>query len=35
MAPKPPTAVARPPISDSSLVYVPDNVVEGIHFYFL
>ncbi|CAB3231283.1 unnamed protein product [Arctia plantaginis] len=29
MAPKPPTAVTRPPISDSSLVYVPEDVVEG------
>jgi hypothetical protein len=26
---KPPTQVARPPISDTSLVYVPDDAVQG------
>lgn len=29
MPKKPPPQVARPPISDSSLIYTPDDVVEG------
>lgn len=27
---KPPPPIVRPPISDSSLVYVPEDAIEGI-----
>lgn len=30
MAKKPPPQIARPPISESSLVYIPEDAIEGI-----
>lgn len=32
---KPPPAVIRPAISDSSLIYVPADAIEGIPYHYL